>query len=553
MGFSMQDSKKSAIKTTAGRQSLQILKPQKMDIEKIEYKVNDYLLNISIFIDSFKESSKSLFYDINISKIDDIINEITSYIYDDINFIYSCLEYENISINDSNKLELGLFIACSSNNINVVKLLIDKGINNDYLKYCFNISAINKRYEIIKLLIEKYYDHISENIDFVLLCILNNNLEIIDLIKQVKFKNKSLNNLPLLVACENGFNNVVKLLAPYSDVDGFYNYMLSTNSIESTMNPLMICSKIGYLSIIKILLDNGADVNKTNSMGENCLFYASVFNHLNIVDHLLYLKKINVNHKNINGETCIMVLCSIHDIMGDYSRVIELLVSCGSDINIKDNLGNTCLIKSFINKNTDLSKSLLYNGADINIKNNDGYSFFHYLCSRGDKYIYEYKYFDDFNHNNILEKVNINEKTNDGNTPLILACKVNNCENIDYLLSLCCSVDEKNNNDETALSISVKNGNYFGVKSLLLNRAKFNGSEFETSLKFKTSYMSRLLLSSGCNYSNVDKKYDKFIKEYINSEEDILLKSEFYNIFMNNASDMFSLIVLLSDDYVNLN
>ncbi len=66
--------------------------------------------------------------------------------------------------------------------------------------------------------------------------------------------------------------------------------LLSLSSVKSTVNavdehgftPLMYASIIGDVSIVKILVENGADVNAQNQSGATALMLAAKYNHIKL-------------------------------------------------------------------------------------------------------------------------------------------------------------------------------------------------------------------------------------------------------------------------------
>ena len=76
----------------------------------------------------------------------------------------------------------------------------------------------------------------------------------------------------------------------------------------------------------------------------------------------------DVNAKNNNGQTALMYVAREGDL-----EIAKYLVENGADINAKDNdWGYTALIYAAEYVNLEIVQFLIESGADINIKNNDG-------------------------------------------------------------------------------------------------------------------------------------------------------------------------------------
>jgi len=66
-------------------------------------------------------------------------------------------------------------------------------------------------------------------------------------------------------------------------------------------------------------------------------------------------------NKEYDGETPLLSACR-----NGYQHIVELLVSCGADINGTHNIGDTPLFCAWWNRNENLIKWLIEHGADIN-------------------------------------------------------------------------------------------------------------------------------------------------------------------------------------------
>ena len=68
--------------------------------------------------------------------------------------------------------------------------------------------------------------------------------------------------------------------------------------------PLYNASNYGHLRSVKVLLNNGADIDKATFDGVTPLMGACLKGHLNVVDVLL-MHNANVNLKDTNGNTAL--------------------------------------------------------------------------------------------------------------------------------------------------------------------------------------------------------------------------------------------------------
>ncbi|OQA91454.1 MAG: Ankyrin repeats (3 copies) [Elusimicrobia bacterium ADurb.Bin231] len=133
---------------------------------------------------------------------------------------------------------------------------------------------------------------------------------------------------------------------------------------NSNQTPLL---KAKNFDMIKLLVENGANINAVDAKGMSCLHYASQRGKTDIVKYLVGHGAL-VNIKDVLGRI------PLHEAArNDFTEIVEFLVSCGADINAKDDRGLTPLHISAENRNYDTVKYLLENGAVINAvtKNNE--------------------------------------------------------------------------------------------------------------------------------------------------------------------------------------
>lgn len=195
---------------------------------------------------------------------------------------------------------------------------------------------------------------------------------------------------PLHFAVMNGQIIMVEFLVNHNDI----NIEIKTNIFRTT--PLIIAAKLGYKTILELLIDHHANVNAEELTKHTALIYASINGHFDIVAFLLkhdanariqtiqpkywfrFSNKVQNQLSNIcYGYSALMYACEEgHEIIAE-----ELLPH--SDINAKNADGSTtldCVLKKYqshVNKNyeshpsSDIDKYkkifdlLIRNGARI--------------------------------------------------------------------------------------------------------------------------------------------------------------------------------------------
>src|SRR5574343_127193 len=155
---------------------------------------------------------------------------------------------------------------------------------------------------------------------------------------------------PLMLAIKYNYPDVVKVL-------------VENNADVNYKTPFLYVSEYGTPEILQILMENGADTTVTNNYGSNALQLANYQNTKFLLD--LGFKEI-INYRDKNGNTALHLA---HTKKNRTEILIELLKDC-ANTNIKNNYG-TAPLHLFIEFPED-SLLLLKYGADPNIKDYDG-------------------------------------------------------------------------------------------------------------------------------------------------------------------------------------
>lgn len=204
----------------------------------------------------------------------------------------------------------------------------------------------------------------------------------------------SCDELEFMLAAQDGDQEVLKsLLTKGVPVDG---------RNEDDITALTVAVRYNQLGSVKLLLENGADINASSSLLSATINNDSIeivdlllssgadVNQFSLDDGALLLTAINNktpqmamflinNGTNLNGVT----VEGNAQIGEDYRRhlplsraaekgyyaVVELLIQKGADVNARDHDGNTALKGAAQNGHVDAVKVLLENGADANLGN----------------------------------------------------------------------------------------------------------------------------------------------------------------------------------------
>ncbi len=179
--------------------------------------------------------------------------------------------------------------------------------------------------------------------------------------------------------------------------------------------------------IAKLLVSLGANVNRVNRFGDTPIIQASSLGLYESVSLLIDLGA-NINQRDKYGRTSLMIAAKYDNI-----SIVNLLISYAANINSKSKDGKTALLHATYHGNESVAKLLIANGADINCSDIHGNT--PLMCASGYGYSWLVKLF-------IESGANINQENIEGETALTLA-KREGHERITDFLDLMGGVDPK--------------------------------------------------------------------------------------------------------------
>jgi hypothetical protein len=176
-------------------------------------------------------------------------------------------------------------------------------------------------------------------------------------------------------ACMRGHLNIVKMLvAAGCDVD------ILNNGLNS---PLLIAASKSYDNIIRVLLDNGADVTLRNLKDRDALFMAALYGHrskgfANTLQ-MLHFNNIDFDQLDSTGSA------PLHECAArNLPRAVRLLVATAAKVNTKHGRTGVTPLQlacSMENPDVETIRSFLDNGAHPNWKDASGRSAFNMVLT----------------------------------------------------------------------------------------------------------------------------------------------------------------------------
>ena len=302
----------------------------------------------------------------------------------------------------------------------------------------------------------------------------NGHKEMVDLLlakgAQVDVRRGFSGGTPLGYAAEEGHKEIAELLIAHgADVN-------ARNSAGDT--PLHYAAEIGRKDIADLLIARGANVNAKDNNGQTPLDIAMIRNRTNIAELLeargadvslhvvarigslaevksLIEEVADINTKDTLGQTPLH-----YAVQYGHKEVVKLLIAKGADVNAKDKDGNAPGHVALSKNNRSILELLIAKGAD--------FTSIHLAAYQGD--LEKVRIF--------VEKGNgVNTTDSFGATPLHYAAMRGHEEVVEFFVARGVDVNAKNKLGETPLHGAARGGHKDVVELLIGNAANINATE----------------------------------------------------------------------------
>ncbi|KAJ3578622.1 hypothetical protein NPX13_g1949 [Xylaria arbuscula] len=237
---------------------------------------------------------------------------------------------------------------------------------------------------------------------------------------------------------------------------------------ETEVPALVKAAEAGNVSVVSELLAHHADPNARNRSGQTALFIAAIKGHNKVVEALAS-GRADVNAKDKEGRSPLLYLASEKKTKAKWTiETLRLLHRHGADLEVRDHIGRTPLLWAATNSNIELARFLLENKANVSAANNRGRTALHLSAESNDE-----ENRDDMVR--LLLQYNADpEATSDGGwTPLHNAAQSGCLSVVALLLQTKARVNAELSNGMTPLHWAAFNG-YEDIVKLLLTRPDVN-------------------------------------------------------------------------------
>ncbi len=313
----------------------------------------------------------------------------------------------------------------------------------------------------------------------------------------------------------------------YPDIDAVKAFLTSgidINIKDTTFGhtALIIAANNGHAGVVKLLLENGADINATSYAGITALICASsqeivkllVDNGANVYgedfavvsndSNTALIKACAQGHKNIvqlllgvvcyDNYTELLLILLILASQEGHTEVVKLLIDYGADVNgpsPKINHGNTALITASYKGHKEVVKLLLDMGANVNTANIYGNTALIYASIENHKEVVTL----------LLDMgAHVNVADSKGYTTLMCASSGGHKDVVQLLLGYGADVNVADSTGYTALTYASRSGKKEVVELLVDNGAKVCGEDNDSNTDLIKAYAQRHSISYD-NYS----------------------------------------------------
>jgi ankyrin repeat protein len=270
---------------------------------------------------------------------------------------------------------------------------------------------------------------------------------------------------PLCILAKNGHSKAIEAILIHIGKNKLNEMRkLIYTPIEFFETPFKTAISNGYLDVIKVFLEKGADANAADIRGDTPLHWAAANGKLGVVKYLVEEKDADANAANEDGNTPLHRAAA----NGKLDVVKYLVEEKGADANAANNNGDTPLHWAAEDGEWDVVKYLVEEkGADAKAANNPGDTPLHRAAANGEWDVVKY----------LVEEKGADAKAANkaGDTPLHRAAANGEWDVVKYLVEKGADAEAADKDGNTPLHWAAANGHWH-VEEYLKEKAAHNSS-----------------------------------------------------------------------------
>ena len=188
---------------------------------------------------------------------------------------------------------------------------------------------------------------------------------------------------PIHIVCRSLRLDCLKVLLGNKKCD--INQQIANGDTALHIVCKMVNTDAIYLSMIQILLENGADVQAVDSNGDAPIHIVCKGLRLDCLKALLQSKGCDANQQNADGDTALHIVCKMVNIDPMHICKIEILLEKGANVQVVNKIGDAPIHIACNGLRLHCLKALLQShGCDPNQQNADGDTALHIVCKMGE-------------------------------------------------------------------------------------------------------------------------------------------------------------------------